>query len=72
VPEEVREWYRESDPVLVYIRELVDARSATREEIGEIDGQVRAEIAVAAEFALASPFPEPEEALRDVFAVGNS
>lgn len=72
VPEEVREWYRESDPLLVYIRELVDAGAATKEEISGIDGEVRAEIAAAAEFAIASPFPEPEEALGDVFAQGNS
>lgn len=68
VPEKVREWYRTCDPLLIYLRELVDARHASREEIADMERQVKTEIAAAVEFALASPYPKPEEAERDFFA----
>ncbi len=68
VPEKVREWYRSSDPLLVYVRELVEAKQATREEITGIETKVKAEIADAVKFAVASPYPKPEEAERHYFA----
>jgi len=64
----VREWYRSSDPVLIFIRELWEKKQATKEDIAELDRDVRKAVEQAANFALASPFPEPEEALKDVFA----
>jgi acetoin:2,6-dichlorophenolindophenol oxidoreductase subunit alpha len=68
VPEKVREWYRTCDPLLIYIRELVDANQASREEIAGIEQQVKSEITAALEFAVASPYPKPDEAERDFFA----
>ena len=68
VPEKMREWYRSSDPVLIFVRELVERGEATKEVLGEIEGKVVEVIDQAVKFALASPHPEPEEALRDVFA----
>ncbi|MDH3443606.1 MAG: thiamine pyrophosphate-dependent enzyme [Deltaproteobacteria bacterium] len=68
VPEKVREWYRSCDPVLIYIRELVDAKQATKEEIAEIEKKVKAEIAEAVKFATASPYPKLEEAAAETFA----
>ncbi|MEK7377410.1 MAG: thiamine pyrophosphate-dependent enzyme [Candidatus Binatota bacterium] len=68
VPEAVREWYRSSDPVLIFIRELWEKKQATKEDIAGLDRDVRKAVEQAANFALASPFPEPEEALKDVFA----
>jgi pyruvate dehydrogenase E1 component alpha subunit len=68
VPEKVREWYRTCDPLLIYIRELVDANHASRQEIAGMEQQVKSEIAAAVEFAVASPYPKPEEAERDFFA----
>lgn len=68
VPEAVRDWYRSSDPVLIFIRELVEKRQATKEEIAGIEREARKTIEQAAKFALASPLPEPEEALQGVFA----
>jgi len=68
VPGRVREWYRSSDPLLVFIRELVEAKQATRDEIAALEKQVRAEIADAVEFAVASPYPRPEEAVQGTFA----
>ena len=68
VPEKVREWYRSCDPLLIFIRELVDAKQATKEEIADIEKKVKAEIADAVEFAVASPYPKPEEAAKEYFA----
>ena len=68
VPEKFRDWYRACDPVLGFVRRTVEAGAATREELAEIDGKVVEFIDRAAKFALASPFPEPQEALNDVFA----
>ncbi len=68
VPEKVREWYRSCDPLLIYIRELVEAKQATREEIAAIDKKVKAEIEDAVKFAVASPYPRPEEAAEQYFA----
>jgi acetoin:2,6-dichlorophenolindophenol oxidoreductase subunit alpha len=68
VPEKVREWYRSCDPLFIFVRELVDAKQATKEEIAEIDDQVKAEIAVAVNFALSSPYPAVEEAAKQIFA----
>jgi pyruvate dehydrogenase E1 component alpha subunit len=68
VPEKVREWYDRADPLLVYIRELVEAKQATRDEVAAMERQVKTEIAAAVEFAVASPYPKPEAAERDFFA----
>ena len=68
VSEKVREWYRACDPVLIFIRELVEAGKATRQEIAAIEDKVRAEIAAAVDFAVSSPYPPLEEAVKEVFA----
>ena len=68
VPEKAREWYRSCDPLLIFIRELFDAKQASREEITNIERKVKAEITAAVEFAMSSPYPKPEEAERDFFA----
>ena len=68
VPEKAREWYRSADPLLVYIRELVEDHQASRDEIAATEQRVKSEITAAAEFAVHSPFPKPEEAERGCFA----
>ncbi|MBI2318285.1 MAG: thiamine pyrophosphate-dependent dehydrogenase E1 component subunit alpha [Betaproteobacteria bacterium] len=68
VPERQREWYRSCDPVLLFARELVARNVASREELARIEEEVLAQIDEAAKFAIASPLPDPAEALRDVFA----
>jgi len=68
VPEKVRDWYRQSDPLLIFIRELVEAKQATREEIFGIESDVKKSIEEAMDFALESPYPNPEEASKDIFA----
>ncbi len=68
VPEKAREWYRSCDPLLIYIRELVEANQASKDEIAAMDRAVKGEIAAAVEFAVNSPYPKPETAETDFFA----
>src|SRR5438093_2120042 len=68
VSEKVREWYRACDPLLIYTRELVEAKQATREEIAAIDRKVKAENDEAVKVAVSSPYPKREEAAEDSFA----
>jgi acetoin:2,6-dichlorophenolindophenol oxidoreductase subunit alpha len=68
VPEKAREWYESCDPLLIFIRELVAANQATKDEIAGTESQIKAEIAAAVEFAVNSPYPKPEEAERNFFA----
>ena len=72
VPEKQRAWYGSSDPVLRFIRELVAVGAASKQELAAMESEVVAEINEALDFALASPYPEPEEALLDVFAPDSS
>jgi len=66
-PETVREWHKDRDPILNYVRELESA-GVSRAEIEKLDAQVREEADAAARFALESPLPEPKAALNYAFA----
>ena len=68
VPETAREWYRKSDPVLIFIRELVKNKKVSKREISEIQKSVLGVVSKAVKFAFASPYPDLETALEDVFA----
>ncbi len=68
VPEAERDWYRDEDPLLIFIRDLVAAKQATKEEIVQLELDARAAIDQAIKFALASPDPAFEVALEDVFS----
>ncbi len=63
-----RAWHERQDGLLRFIRELLARGATTRDEIEGIDRAARAEMADAAAFALDSPYPDPNEALEDVFA----
>ena len=67
-PEAVQKWERDSDPVLLYARQLLDAGILSREQLVDLDREVRAEIDRAVQFALNSPLPAPEAALEHAYA----
>jgi pyruvate dehydrogenase E1 component alpha subunit len=67
-PEATRRWSQESDPVLLYARELLASGTLTRERLIELDRAVRHEAQRAAQFALNSPMPAPEAALEHAYA----
>ena len=68
VPENVRSWYAEGDPVFIFARELVKNGGVSREEIERIDAEVRKQADQAARFAVESPLPEPKAALNFAYA----
>jgi pyruvate dehydrogenase E1 component alpha subunit len=68
VPERVRSWYVEGDPVLAFARELVENGGTTRGEIERLDDDIRKEANEAARFALESPLPDPNDALSFAYA----
>ncbi len=68
VPDAVRSWYAEGDPVLIFARELVKEGGVSRDEIQRLDEAVRKEADAAARFALESPLPEPKAALNFAYA----
>jgi acetoin:2,6-dichlorophenolindophenol oxidoreductase subunit alpha len=68
VPEKVRSWYAEGDPVLIYARELVKNGGVSRDEIERLDKEVGKEADEAARFAVESPLPDPKAALSFAYA----
>ena len=68
VPDGVRSWYAEGDPVLIYARELVNSGGFRREEIERLDAAVRKDADEAARFAVESPLPDPKAALNFAYA----
>jgi pyruvate dehydrogenase E1 component alpha subunit len=66
-PEPVRAWARQSDPVLLYARALLE-RGFARDQLVALDAEVRHEIEAATRWALESPPVEPSQALQHVYA----
>jgi len=67
-PEPVRRWHAESDPVLLWARELLAAGTLDRDRLVALDGAVRDEMERAAERARNSPLPDPASALEHAYA----
>lgn len=57
-----------NDPVPAYRARLVAEGIATEDELAALEAEVKAEVAEAVEFALASPPPDPAETYTDVYA----
>ena len=72
MPEKMRSWYAEGDPVLLYARELVEQGGVSRDEIQQLDAEVRKDADEAARFALESPLPDPQAALNFAYAGGGN
>jgi len=59
---------RDNDPITKFRNKLIGDRVLTGAQATEIENQARAEMDDAVRFALASPPPQPEDALKYVFA----
>ena len=70
-PGDVRDWYRDSDPVLRFMRELAESGQADKAELETLNRSVVEQIAAAVDFAFDSPYPELKEAETDVFVEGH-
>jgi TPP-dependent pyruvate/acetoin dehydrogenase alpha subunit len=67
--EEIEEW-RLRDPIERYRRVLLESGTATAEDLSAIDQTISDEVDREVEFAEQSPFPTPEDALKNVYATG--
>jgi len=66
--EEVEEWLKK-DPILRFRARLLETGTLTDEEVNKIEKEVFTAVEEAVKFALESPYPEPKEALEDVYAL---
>jgi len=64
--EEVKEWLKK-DPIPRFKNKLIEMGVLTEEEDEKLRREATAAVEVAVKFAIESPFPEPEEALEDVY-----
>jgi pyruvate dehydrogenase E1 component alpha subunit len=62
------DWFKNHDPIFLYVRKLTAASVVTRDEVVALDKKVSNEMAAARKFALESPLPPAETALDHVFA----
>lgn len=67
-PEGVRKWHAESDPVLLWARELLQRGVLDRDRLAALDLEVCDEMARAAELARKSPLPDPATATEHAYA----
>ena len=65
--EEMEEYRKNRDCLNIFRKTVTDRRIATEEELERIEKRVAEEVNAAVEFAEESKFPEPEEALKDVY-----
>jgi pyruvate dehydrogenase E1 component alpha subunit len=66
--QEELEWKLQRDPIKLLSDWLVGEKLANASTLGQIESEVRAEMQAAVDFAIAAPYPTPEEAEQDVYA----
>jgi TPP-dependent pyruvate/acetoin dehydrogenase alpha subunit len=59
---------KKRDPIPRFMKKLAEMGVLTEKEAEKIDQEIAQEIEAAVKFAAESPFPDPEEALEDVYA----
>ncbi len=65
--EEIEEYKTNKDPLNLFRDKLLKEGSITDEQIKEIDGKAKGDADASAEFADASPFPDPKELMDDIY-----
>ncbi len=66
--EEKEEWLKK-DPIAMFADSLKNQGVASTVELARVNDSLETEVKDAVDFAMASPYPPPEDALKDVFAV---
>jgi pyruvate dehydrogenase E1 component alpha subunit len=64
---EEEKFWRERDPIIIFSNRMKEQNILTEEEINAIEEEVKKEIEEAVEFAINSPYPEPEELYTDLY-----
>jgi len=65
--EEIEEYKQNKDPINLFRDKLIEEGCLTTQQAEDIDKAAKEESDAAAEFALASPFPDPSELMDDVY-----
>ena len=68
--EEVEQW-RLQDPIELVRKTILDNKMATEDELAAIDEKVKGQVDESVRFAEESPYPDPSEAFKDVYAEPN-
>jgi acetoin:2,6-dichlorophenolindophenol oxidoreductase subunit alpha len=68
-PAEELESWKKKCPVATFKQQLLGRHVLTASEAESIDQRILAQVEEAHEFALASPFPQPEDALEDIYSI---
>ena len=65
--EEIEEYKKNKDPINLFMNKILQDGSLSEEKASEIDRLAKEEADASAEFASASPFPEPHELMDDIY-----
>lgn len=65
--EEIEEYKKNKDPIILFKNKLLNEGVLTEEKALEIDKLAKEESNASAEFAAASPYPDPEELMDDIY-----
>ena len=65
--EEIEEYKKNKDPISLFRNQLLSEGHLTEAKAADIDQKAKEEAEASADFAQASPFPEPEELMDDVY-----
>lgn len=66
--QEEQEWKTRRDPIKLFSDWLLGEKLTNASTLGRIESEVRAEMQAAVDFAIAAPYPQPEEVEQDVYA----
>ena len=66
--QEEQEWKTKRDPIKNFAAWMIEQKLSEGATLEEVQKEVRAEMKAAVEFAIATPYPKPEEADQDVYA----
>jgi pyruvate dehydrogenase E1 component alpha subunit len=66
--QEEQTWKTERDPIANFAKWLIEQKVATVKELDELSARVETEMKKAVEFAMATPYPSPDEVAEDVYA----
>ncbi|MCM8817905.1 MAG: thiamine pyrophosphate-dependent enzyme [Candidatus Omnitrophica bacterium] len=64
---EEEKFWKERDPIILFANRMKQEGILSQEEIDSIEEEVRKEVEEAVDFAIKSPYPEPEELYTDLY-----
>jgi len=68
VPKELLAEWEKRDPIKLYEKVLLEQKIVTEEKIAQMDAEIQKQIEEAVKFSQESPWPEPQEVTKDVYA----